>query len=136
MQRRKAATTRATSRQVPDALRLEVSQRAEDLLRRQFNPQVALERVQRGHGQFNYPIEVFPEWRGRYFYLCTKYRTPRGRPAGDFVVRATRLQYAGGGRFHLAYLRHTNRWCEVYSGLTVSECFETIEQEEVFWPIM
>jgi hypothetical protein len=41
----------------------------------------------------------------------------------------------GRGRFELAYFRHTNRWQPVYSGLTVQECFDTIEAEEVFWPL-
>lgn len=63
------------------------------------------------------------------------YRTPRGNPADDFIARTTRLTYVGLGRFELACFRHTNRWQPVYFGLTVPECFETIEQEELFWPV-
>jgi hypothetical protein len=29
----------------------------------------------------------------------------------------------------------TNRWQPVYFGLTVAECFEVIEAEELFWPL-
>ena len=36
---------------------------------------------------------------------------------------------------HLAYFRHTDRWQPVYLGLTADECFDTIEQEEIFWPL-
>ena len=58
--------------------------------------------------------------------------TPREE---EFVVRSTRLEYEGRDRFHLAYFRHTNRWQPVYHGLTTEQCFDTIEQEEVFWPL-
>ena len=117
-----------------EGVRQEVARRAEDLLRRRFRPWLKLEKRSRVHG-FNYAIEVFPEWRGASFYLCVRYRTPSGRPEDDFVVRTTRLKHVGRGRFELAYFRHTNRWQPVYSGLTVQECFDTIEAEEVFWPL-
>ncbi len=82
---------------------------------------------------FNYAVAVFSEWRGQAFYLCVRYRTPE--PTEEFVVRSTRLEYTGRGRFDLAYFRHTDRWQPVYHGLTPAECFETIEQEEIFWPL-
>lgn len=126
---------RAKATDIPDSLRREVAERGQKLVSRKFEPVVALEGARRHH-QFNYPVAVFAEWRGRCFYFCTKYRTPGGRPADDFVVRGTRLEYAGGGRFHLAYFRHTNRWCTVYTGLSLSESFDAIEGEELFWPVL
>lgn len=80
-----------------------------------------------------YAVAVFTEWRGQSFYLCVRYRTPE--PAEEFVVRSTRLEYAGEKRLHLAYFRHTDRWQPVYLGLTVDGCFDAIEQEEIFWPL-
>jgi hypothetical protein len=120
--------------QVPDRLRQEVTSRATDLLSRRFRVDAAEETRARGLG-FNCVVAVFGEWRGQSYYLCAKYRTPRGDPPEEFVVRTTRLAYVGFGRFDLAYFRHTNRWQPVYSALTAQECFETIEQEEVFWPV-
>ena len=120
--------------QVPDRLRQEVTARATDLLSRRFRADAAEEARSRGLG-FNYLVAVFGEWRGQSYYLCAKYRTPRGNPPEEFVVRTTRLAYVGFGRFDLAYFRHTNRWQPVYSALTARECFETIEQEQVFWPV-
>jgi len=120
--------------QVPDRLRQEVTSRATDLLSRRFRVDAAEETRARGLG-FNCVVAVFGEWRGQSYYLCAKYRPPRGDPPEEFVVRTTRLAYVGFGRFDLAYFRHTNRWQPVYSALTAQECFETIEQEEVFWPV-
>ncbi len=86
-------------------------------------------------GPFNYPVEVFSEWRGKAFYLCVRYRTGKGRPPGDFVVRSTRLTMTGFGRFDLASFRHTERWFTVYRGLLATECFREIEGNEIFWPV-
>ena len=44
------------------------------------------------------------------------------------------MEYVGGRRFNLAYMRHTEKWWEVYQGLTLEESLETIEKEELFWP--
>ena len=83
--------------------------------------------------RFNYAVAVFSKWRGQSYYWCVRYRTPE--PMEEFVAASTRLEYAGRGRFHLAYFRHTDRWQRVYHGLTPDECLKTIEQEEIFWPL-
>jgi hypothetical protein len=70
------------------------------------------------------------------FYLCVRYRTGKGRPQGDFVVRSTRLTMTGFGRFELAYFRHTERWFTVHRRLTAAECFKEIEGNGIFWPVM
>jgi hypothetical protein len=119
---------------VPVLVQQQVTARATELLARKFKIHPEYQAAARRHG-FNYVVAVFGEWRGRSYYLCARYRTSRGTPEDEFVVRATRLAYTDLGRFDLAYFRHTNRWQPVYSGLTVSECFETIEREEVFWPM-
>jgi hypothetical protein len=85
-------------------------------------------------GPFNYPIAVFPEWRGKVFYLCARFRTRSRRPEDDFVVRHARMTLTGFGRFDLAYFRHTDRWFTVDRGLTATDCFQEIEGNEIFWP--
>lgn len=131
---RQGAGTRRSGTQVPESVRRDVTRRGEELVARKFAPLLKPETSMRKR-DFNYAVAVFTEWRGRSFYLCTRYRTPKGRPVDEFVVRSARLEHAGQGRFHLAYFRHTDRWQALYHGLTSEECFETIEQDEVFWPL-
>ena len=89
-----------------EQLRREVTRRGDELLARKFEPLLAHETGMRKHG-FNYAVAVFSKWRGQSYYCCVRYRTPE--PTEEFVVASTRLDYAGRGRFHLAYLRHTDR---------------------------
>jgi len=88
----------------------------------------------RDPGPFNYPIEVFSEWRGKAFYLNVRYRAPSRSPEDDFVVRHTRMTLIGFGSFDLAYFRHTDKWFTVHRALTAAECFHEIEQNAIFWP--
>lgn len=119
---------------VPADLRQQVDRWANEWLRTKFDRLLELRAAD--PGPFNYPVQVFSEWRGKAFYLCVRYRTGPGRPQGDFVVRCTRLTLTGFGRFDLAYFRHTERWFTVHRGLTATECFREIEENEIFWPVM
>ena len=39
-----------------------------------------------------------------------------------------------GGTFTLAFMRHTGKWQDVYIGMSLDECLDIIEQEQMFWP--
>ena len=123
-----------TAASVPAMLRQQVDRWAETWLKATFTP--LLELRAQDPGPFNYPISVFPEWRGKAFYLNVRYRAPSGKPEDDFVVRHTRMTLTGFGRFDLAYFRHTDKWFTVYRGLTAADCFREIEENELFWPTM
>jgi hypothetical protein len=117
---------------VPAALRQQVDRWAETWLTATFSR--LLELRARDPGPFNYPIAVFSEWRGKSFYLNARFRARSRRVEDDFVVRHARMTLTGFGRFDLAYFRHTDRWFTVYRGLTATECFKEIEENEIFWP--
>jgi hypothetical protein len=119
---------------VPELLKRKITAWGNELIAKEFRIDRANEAVAQ-HMGFNYVVAVYGEWRGRSYYLCAKYRRPRGKPEDDFVVRTTRMTYTGPDRFDLSYFRHTKRWQLVYSELTMAECCETIEQEEIFWPV-
>jgi len=122
---------------LPEHLKQTITQKVEQLLQHKFKPGLPLQAEAAQQHGFNYIVELYTMWRGSSFYLCAKYRNPRAKQASQeyFEVRTTRLQYVGGGRFNLAYMRHTGKWCEVYPALSWEVCLETIEQEELFWPV-
>ena len=117
---------------VPAQLRQQVDRWAKAWFTAKFSR--LLELRARDPGPFNYPIEVFAEWRGNAFYLNVRYRAHTRKVEDDFVVRHTRMTPTGFGRFDLAYFRHTGKWFTVYRGLTAADCFREIEENEIFWP--
>jgi len=85
--------------------------------------------------QFNYIVDISGKWYRSYFYFCSRYCCPGPNALSPtFEARFTRLQYAGNGRFNLAYMRYTGQWWEVYRGLTLDECLARIREEPLFHP--
>lgn len=44
-------------------------------------------------------------------------------------VRFGRMEYAGGERFHLAFMRHTGEWIELYRDLAMAEAFTALQDD-------
>ena len=120
---------------VPDALKAELTQKANGLVETTLKPQkLQIDASAKEHG-FNYVVDVYTTWWRNYFYFCSKYRSPSPRALSEhFEVRFTRMEYVGDRRFNLAYMRHTEKWWEVYQGLTLETSLDTIEKEQLFWP--
>jgi hypothetical protein len=116
-----------------DQLRRQIDRWADEWLRRNFARGLALRAAD--PGPFNYPVEVFSEWRGKSFYICARYRARSRRPEDDFIVRTARMTLIGFGRFDLAYFRHTGRWFTMARRRTAAACFAEVEENGVFWPM-
>lgn len=85
--------------------------------------------------RFNYIVDILQKKRGRYFYLCAKYRCPAENCIAEFFdVNFARLEYYGGASFNLAYLRHTNEWNTIYTELNLDDCLKAIKEDEWFRP--
>jgi hypothetical protein len=44
------------------------------------------------------------------------------------------MEYAGDGKFALAFQRHTGQWIELYDALSVDECLKAIRDDPWFQP--
>ena len=85
--------------------------------------------------RFNYIVDLYNLWYRSFFYFCAKYRCPAPNCISEFFeLRYTRLEYTADGTYTLAYMRHTEKWQEVYSGLSLEECLSTLNNEQIFWP--
>jgi hypothetical protein len=85
--------------------------------------------------QFNYVADIYGRWYRGYFYFCSLYNSPGPNALSpSFEAKFARLEYVGNDRFNLAYMRHTGQWVEVYEGLTLAECLDTIRNESFFQP--
>ncbi len=116
---------------IPPALKAEAEARANALVETVFKPEALKPPLE--NPQFNYITDIHTTWFRSYLYFCAIYTSPfPDAISPTFEVRFTRLEYAGGDRFHLAYMRHTGQWWQVFSDLTLDEAMETIEKTPHF----
>ena len=117
---------------VPIDVKSEVNQRAQALVE-EWKP-LFIEKPPKGY-QFNYIVNLYTKWRGRYFYFCATYACPGPRALSpSFEAYFTRLEYVGNNRFNLAYMRHTDKWWETLRGLTLADCLKTIRNNSIYHP--
>ena len=85
--------------------------------------------------QFNYIVDIFTKWHGRYFYFCKKYRNPSPNRVSEFFERSyLRFDYVEDRNFDLSFMRHTGKWAQVYTDVELDECFRLAETEELLMP--
>jgi hypothetical protein len=118
---------------VPPDIQQEVQRRAQELIDSTLKPRYIQPPPQKP--QFNYLMDIYPQWRGPFFYFCSKYCSPGPHALSpSFESKFARLQYAGNERFNLAYFRYTGQWWEVAQLLSLEECLARIEEGNIFTP--
>jgi hypothetical protein len=67
---------------------------------------------------------------GPYFYFTSTYACPGPNAlSATFEAKFARLEHVAGWRFNLALLRHTGKWVELLTGLTLDECLKSIRED-------
>lgn len=85
--------------------------------------------------KFNYVIGLSTKWHGRYFYFVATYACPFSDAISPtFEVNFARLEPTAIGRFNLSYMRHTEKWHELFTDLTLDECLKSISNDPWFQP--
>jgi hypothetical protein len=85
--------------------------------------------------RWNYIVDIFTKWRGRYFYLIARYACPGPNAISPFFeVGFARLEYLSNGHFNAAYMRHIGKWWEVRTDMTLAKALRTIRNEPIFHP--
>jgi hypothetical protein len=118
---------------VPAALKQEVEEKANALVEAVLKPRHVLPPPE--NPQFNYIEELYTKWYRSFFYFCAQYRVAGPYAVGEhFEAKFARMKYTGAGLFDLAFMRHTGEWVEVYTGLTLDACLDSIRDDEWFHP--
>ncbi len=122
-----------TSPKVPELIKAQIKSKANTLIESVLKPKY-IEPPPKDN-DFNYLIDIFSKWHGRYFYFCSRYNCPSPRALSpSFEDKFARLEYVGHDLFNLAYKRHTGQWVEIFSDLSLEECFSEIEEGVHFMP--
>ena len=117
---------------IPAPLKAEVTRLAEELIEKLKPLSIVPQPADFAYG---YIVDLHGKWHGRFYHFIATYHYPSPTalsPSRD--VGFARLEYAGDGRFNLAYFRHTGKWFEIYRNLTPSKAMEEIEKTELLWP--
>ena len=118
---------------VPADIQHEVQHRAQELIDSTLKPRYIQPPPQKP--RFNYLVDIYSQWRGPFFYFCSRYCSPGPHALSpSFESKFARLQYAGDERFNLAYFRHTGQWWEVAQLLSLEKCLARIEEGNIFIP--
>ncbi|MBN1860652.1 MAG: hypothetical protein JW840_04235 [Candidatus Thermoplasmatota archaeon] len=118
---------------VPDTIKLDVEAKARELVDTVLKPEHI--KAPSGNKPFNYIVDIYTEWYQNYFYFCSKYACPGPNAISPyFEAKFARLEYVGNDRFNLSYMRHTEKWWEIYFDLSLDECIAAIRDESLFAP--
>jgi hypothetical protein len=85
--------------------------------------------------RFNYLIDISTKWHRQFLYVNGTYFCPgpdQGSPTFD--TGFVRLHYLGVDQFNVASMRHTEKWWQIVSGMTLKECLNAIEINPIFFP--
>ena len=118
---------------VSDSTKADVQNKANELIESFLKPEFVKPPPE--DAEWNYIVDIYGKWYRSYFYLCAKYRCPAPNCIAEFFeTKFARLEYAGDGKFNLAYMRHTEQWFETDQELTLKECLERIREDSLFQP--
>jgi hypothetical protein len=124
---------KTSSASLPEALKLEVTTKANELIETVLKPRYVKEPPE--NPQFNYIVDIYGKWFHKAFYFCAEYRVANPQASeSSFEAKFARMQYAGDRRFHLSYMRYTGQWIQLYTDLTADECIEAVRDEPYFTP--
>lgn len=86
---------------VPDAVKSELTAKAQQLLDEHLKPQHVKPPLK--NTELNYITDLSTLWHQSYFYFCATYASPHPEaPSPTFEVRFARMGYEGDGKFSLS----------------------------------
>ncbi len=119
---------------VPKAVKAEVEAKAREFIDAELKPKHV--KPPPKNARFNYLADITCKWHGSYFYVVGVFACPGPNAISpSFESKLARLLYLGPDRFNLAFQRHTGQWIELYEGLSLQECLETIRDDPWFIPV-
>ncbi len=118
---------------IPDSVRNKITAKADEIVEMVFKPQYIKPPPKKP--RFNYIVDIYTKWHKNCLYFRAKFACPGPNALSPFFEDSfTRIAYMANGRFNLAYMRHTGKWWEVFTDLSMDEAFASIQNERFFHP--
>jgi hypothetical protein len=127
------APSRRSKPAVPEAVKAQVQKRADELVASFFRPDFVKPAPE--DERFNFISDITTRWRTAFFTFTAVFTCPSPEAlAPTFEAPFARLEYTGPDRFSLAYMRHTEKWWELYRDLSLDEAFAILREQGHFHP--
>jgi len=89
--------------------------------------------------RFNYPVDLFGQWRGSKYSFVLRYRSGwpdnEGEEFNSAFVRLDHIEEnLAETRFDVMWHRHTGQWWRVHGSVTVEEALRLIETKPLLHP--
>ena len=124
---------KASKDKVPENVKAEVEMKAKELVDSFLKPKYI--QTVPNHGCFIYTADIYTKWYRSYFYFCSKdLYCVEDTTSAVLETKFARLEYAGNGLFNLSYMRHTGKWLEIYTDISLEECLAAVKDEPHFLP--
>ena len=122
-----------TSAKVPDAIKRELQERASEVIENILKPKHV--KAPRENEEFNFVSDISAKWYRHYFYFIATYTCPASNAlTPSFESKFARLEYLGGSKFAMYFMRHNGEWVGVYDDLSVDECLKAVQEDSWFHP--
>jgi hypothetical protein len=116
---------------IPDSLKAQADAKAKELVETVLKPRFIQPPPKKP--RFNYIIDVAAKWHGSSLYFVSTYACPGPTAISPtFEARFARIEFGGGSKFSLSFMRHTGNWVVLYDRLSVDECLDAIKDDPWF----
>ena len=122
--------SKPTKASIPETLKAQVDTKAKELVETVLKPKFIQPPPKKP--RFNYVIDVAAKWHGSSLYFVSTYACPGPTAISPtFESKFARMEFVGGSKFSLSFMRHTGKWVQLFDGLTVDECVTAIRDD--YW---
>ena len=119
---------------IPAALKAQVDAKAKKLVQSVLKPKFIQPPPKKP--RFNYIIDVTAKWHGGSLYFISTYACPGPTAISPtFEAKFARMEFVGGSKFNLSFMRHTGKWVVLFRSLSLNECLDAIENNFWFQPL-
>ena len=128
-----ATSTKKIKPTVPDSIKSMLKEKADRLIDEVIKPQHVNPALTTN--DYNYIADINSKWSRNYFYFCATYNCPGSNAmTPSFETQFARMEYVENNKFNLSYMKHTEKWFEVFQNLTMDDCLKLIEEDPTFLP--
>lgn len=118
---------------VPELMKIKVKEVADDFVETVLKPKFIEPAPE--NERFSYLVDIYTRWYRGYFYFYAKYHSPGPNAIEPFFEAGfARMEFVGEDRFNLSYMRHTGKWWEIFTEMSLEECIVTIGEMPHFDP--